>query len=221
MDPITIAMGITALVGTGTSMFGALSGKSAASHQAEIAGQIAGVEGDVAQQEMAINAQRRQQMVLTAQRQQMQTLRNVQLARSMALSAATNQGAQFGTGLAGGLAQIGGQGANDLLNLNQNFEIGKNVFDLNTKIDEDRMKISSLGGQMADYQGKQANAQGIMNMGSAISGIASPFSRIFGTMFGGGGMPGTGATGGMGGNYGTNSTSNMVYGANGFLAGGV
>src|SRR5580765_2900382 len=87
------------IAGLGLEAFGAFEQYSAAKKQADISRQEIGVE----QQQEAV---RRQAMGLQFQRQSMQNLRQTQLARSMALSTATSQGAQFGSGLQGGLAGI-------------------------------------------------------------------------------------------------------------------
>jgi hypothetical protein len=201
MDPISLMMGVTSLIGVGTSLFGASKSSGAAGRAAEIAGQEAQVSGQIAQSEMQINAQRRQQMVLDVGRQQLQTVRNAQLARSMAISASVNQGAQFGTGIAGGVSQIAAQGAQDTRNLSQNFEIGKNVFDLNDQIDKSKITLAKLGGDMASAQGDMAQGQGIQQLGAGIMSAASPMSKFFGS------MPGMfGSTGGSGGGY-ANPTS--------------
>lgn len=168
MDPITIMMGVTALAGVATSVMGGQAAAQASAQQAKISGQISGLD-------MQVNAQKQQQATLTYQRQQMQTIRNTQLARSMALTSATSQGAQFGSGLSGGLAQIGGQANTDQLNLNQNYQIGQNVFGLDNQIDQLKMQMASVGGQMATDQGIMGIGQGITQSAGAISRITAGF----------------------------------------------
>jgi len=56
-----------------------------------------------------VEQQRQHAMELDAHRKQLETVRNMQRARFLALSTATNQGAQFGTGLQGGYGQISGE----------------------------------------------------------------------------------------------------------------
>jgi hypothetical protein len=135
-------------------------------------------EGMIAGQEIDINKQRHQEMILTAQRQQMQNIRNMQMARSMAVSSATNQGAQFGTGLQGGEAQIADQGANNMLDLNQNVRLANKVYSDQNQIDYFRMGISQLNSQIADDQGQMA-------MYGAIGQAAGPIGRIGANFFGG------------------------------------
>ena len=207
MDPISIMMGVTSLIGAGTSLFGIGGSMSASKRAAEIAQQEAQVSGQIAQTEIGINTQRRQQMVLDVNRQQMQTLRNTQLARSMAVSAAVNQGAQFGTGIAGGTSQVASQGGQDTRNLSQNFQIGSKVFDLNDQIDKYKIQLASLGGQMASAQGDMAQSQGLTSLGAGIMSAASPFSKFLGS------MPGMFGTGNM--NYNEVLPGGLPYGMGG------
>lgn len=168
MDPITIMAGVSAVAGIATSLIGGQAAAKASAQQAQISSQISGLD-------MQVNAQKQQQATLTYQRQQMQTIRNTQLARSMALTSATSQGAQFGSGLSGGLAQVSGQAQTDQLNLNQNYQIGQNVFGLDNQIDQLKMQMASVGGQMASDQGLMGIGQGITQASGAISRITAGF----------------------------------------------
>lgn len=190
MDPITMAAGISSLIGTGISLFGSGKANSAGQMEAETMQKEAQVSGQITGLDKQINAQRQQQMVLVNQRQQMQNIRNTQLARSMAINSAVNQGAQFGTGVAGGVGQIAAQGAQNTRDLSQNFQIGQNVFGLNNQIDDLKVKMSELGGQAAMYQGQAAQGQALANSGAAIGRLGSIGFGMFGKMggmFGGAG----------------------------------
>ncbi len=167
MDPISIGLGV---VGLGMSLFGGSEASSAARHQAEISRQVAG-------QEQLVNAQKQQAMELSSRRQQLEIMRNSQRARSMALNSAVNQGAQFGTGLQGGLAQIADSEAYNMLGVNQNLQIGRNISGINDT-------ISGLKGQMAGAQADQATAQGLQSLGGALMTNAGTIGNLGKNAFG-------------------------------------
>lgn len=107
--------------------------------------------------EQQVEAQKHQQMALEYRRNSMQLLRNQQRTRAMALQNATAQGAQQGSGLQGGYGQISGDAGNNMLGLNQNFEIGNNIFGLNAQISQQKIL--------------QSQAQSTMMTGNAISNL--------------------------------------------------
>lgn len=168
------------LVGLGTSIFSGLMGSSAASQASDIQKQMA-------QTEMQVNGQKRQQMVLQSRRQQLENIRNVQRARAQGLNTATNQGAQFGSGLAGGQAQASDQGNVNALGFSQNLEIGQNIFNLDDKLDQQKM-------QLADVQSSANTYAAVGSVGSSISKSSSIFGNLFQGM---GGSSGGGNFAGM------------------------
>lgn len=154
------------------------------------------------QQEMAIQQQRRQAMELDASRKQKEVIRNQQRARSLALTTATAQGASRGSGLQGGYGQISGQSGVNALGIQQNLQIGRNIFDYNYQISQNRIAASELETQYsndradlqnersqmlynyaltnADYQDRSAdldtrwsNATGQLNYASGMSDSAN------------------------------------------------
>jgi hypothetical protein len=151
VDPITIGLQV---VGMGMQLFGGLSAAGEAKHQAEISQQIAG-------NEQQINLQKQQQMQLEARRQQMETFRNVQRARAQATNAAVSQGAQFGSGLMGGLDQLSDSANNSLRNVDQNKQISQNIFGYNNQISSEKAQISAS-------QGSQATDQAWASMGGTL-----------------------------------------------------
>ena len=163
-------------VGLGLSLFGGMGASHDAEQAAQIQGQIAGLEGNV-------NEQRRSAMQLDSRRKSLEQIRLAQRTSAQATAAATNQGAQFGSGLQGGLAQIEGQGAFNLAGINQNLEIGQNIFDINSQISGQKMALSKVQTSMATNQGISSLGGGIMQ--------AAPFvqkaSQGFGQGIGGGG----------------------------------
>lgn len=94
--------------------------------------------------ERQAEAQRRQAMEMDARRRQTEIIRNQQRARSLGLAAATSQGASRGTGLQGGYGQISGQTGTDILGVQQNLQIGRNIFDINANITNQRLAASDL-----------------------------------------------------------------------------
>ena len=160
--------GITAgigLAGIGTSLYGAISGFNTAKD-------ISNLSGENAESEIAINSWRQQQVQLTAQRQQMENFRNVQRTRAMGMASAVQSGAQFGSGIAGAQSSESAQGAQNTRNTNQNLGIANNIFGLTNQIDQNQVAISGLQGQLA-------TDQGIMAVGSALTGSAGTFGKIF------------------------------------------
>jgi hypothetical protein len=142
------------LLGLGIEAFGAFDQYEGAQKAAQASEQIAGLEGQV-------NEQRRLAMQITGRRQQMEIIRQGQRASAQATAAATNQGAQFGSGLAGGLAQVAGQAGSNLLGENQQLAVGNEIFNLDAKISQQRIL-------QAQAQGQQATGQGISSIGGVL-----------------------------------------------------
>lgn len=185
MEPISATLG---LVGLGVSLFGGIMGANSAS-------KAAGINQDIAQQEIGINNQKKQQMVLNSRRQQLENIRNVQKSRSLGLTNAASDGSQLGSGLQGGQASATDQGTSNSLGFSQNLEIGKNIFALDDKIDQDKS-------QLAGVQADQAMWGAVAGAGNSISKSSSLFGNLFapGSSSGGGnysGTPGASNTGGL------------------------
>lgn len=165
MDPISIGLG---LAGLGLSLFGGAEQASVAKQQAQISAQVANVSGQISQDELQVQAQKQQQVQLEANRQQLQNFRNVQQAQAQSVAAATAQGAQFGSGLQGGLASASAEGNTNALGIAQNLEIGKNIFGIDTDISQKRIQIAGLQSQSALLGGKAAEGQGFQSLGGAL-----------------------------------------------------
>src|SRR5438045_747983 len=121
MDPLTLGIGAISL---GMQLYGRFSGAGHASQFADLERQQAGLE-------QQINAQKKQQMELNGRRQLLEVYRNTQRLKAQGLAVGVSQGAQYGSGVAGGQAQISDQGAYNALGVNQNLQIGRNIFGLN------------------------------------------------------------------------------------------
>lgn len=187
MDPVSL--GISA-IGLGLKIGGSLFGSSDASKFAE---QYNQQEQQKFKLEQQVQDQHAQAMELSSRRQQLETFRNTQRARAMGLNAAVNQGAQYGSGLAGGQASIQNQGLFNSQGIALNTMIGENIFGLNRQISSVNATESSL---KAQYQQSQATDQGIASLGGAILGSAGTIGNIggylssnVGKLFMGGGSP--------------------------------
>lgn len=139
--------------------------------KADYSEQIAGVSKKMTGVEMDQDKVRQQAMELSARRQQIEVLRNAQRARSLALNNATSQGAQQGSGLQGGYGQIAGATAWNSLGINQSLLAGNQMFGLNAK-------LSGLKMQMADWQSKQAQAQGTAALGGSLMQASGPIGNL-------------------------------------------
>lgn len=161
MDPITTGLNV---VGFGLQLFGMFEGQAAAK-------QAASIKKGIAADEQRINEQKRQQMILESSRKQMEIFRNQQRQRAMATAAAVNQGASLGSGLQGGLAGVTGMSLFNSLGINQNVELGKNIFAINDSISSKKM-------QLADVEAEQSEAAGWASLGGSLMKSSDTFGKI-------------------------------------------
>lgn len=184
-----LGAGVSAL-GLGMSIFGGLD-------QSRIAKEQASVSMDVARQEQGINDQKQQAMELAGRRQQLEIIRNNQRARALAENNATNQGAQFGSGLQGGLAQITDQSTFNLVGVNSALETGRNIAGYNNAISSDKIRLAQLGGDAASAAGFASLGGSIMKAGPVIGALSGGFgsSKSYGGNYSG--TPGASNTGGL------------------------
>lgn len=161
MAAITAAIALAGVAIAGAGMIGG----------AETASQQAGVNKQIAQQQAAIQKQQAMAMELDARRKQLEVFRNAQRARSISLSNATNQGAQFGSGLQGGYGQIGGDANTSLLGINQGLQTGRAISAIN-------QNISGLNGQLSQLSGDASLYSGLTSFGSSLVGNASGISNL-------------------------------------------
>lgn len=156
-----------------------------------------GINQGIIQNEQLVEGQKAQAMELDARRQQLEVIRNQQRGRALALTNATAQGASKGSGLQGGYGQVSGQSGVNALGIQQNLEIGRNIFGLNTGISNSRIAENDLehsyslqqaanqtakanlsynyatvnaGYQtrLADVQTLMSQGQGLVNQGSGV-----------------------------------------------------
>lgn len=185
MDPITLAI---AAVGVGMQIFGGIG-------QAGDAKKAAQLSKDEATQEQGINDQKQQAMELSARRQQMEIVRNQQRTRAMAIQSATNQGAQLGSGLQGGLAQIDDQSNFNLVGINSSLQTGRNIANYNQKISSDKMAMADVQADSATNAGYVSLGGTLLKAGPTIGALSKGFggSNPFGFLMGGGSPSGYGA----------------------------
>jgi hypothetical protein len=126
--------------------------------------QIYGMQKQEAAQQKAEDA-RQQQMNLDMQRKRREAMRQAVLARSTALTNATAQGAQQGSGLAGGIAQITGSEYRNIDALNQDKYLGNQVFAANREYAQGQM--------WAGFGSSIANTSGAISRMSTPSGSVS------------------------------------------------
>lgn len=135
--------------------------------------QVAGVNQNISAAEQGIEGERHKQMVLNTRRQQVENIRNANLARSIALTTSTSQGAQQGSGFSGGQAQISGMERYNSLGITQNQQIGESVFGYNAQISQYKQQLAALGGDQAMSQGISQFGGNMMNIGASFGG--NPF----------------------------------------------
>lgn len=186
MDPISLAIGA---IGMGVSAFGMFGASSAAK-------QASNIQNAILANETAENQVRQQAVNMQAQRSQIQNVRNTQRAQAQGLSVGVSQGAQFGSGVAGGQAQAATAGAWNAEGIDQSILSANKVFGYDYAID-------SLKGQLGSTESTLAQDRGIQGMGMSIFGAAGAAGRLF--------APGSGRSPGAGG-MGTDPTySNYGY----------
>ena len=135
---LPLIAGAAMVAGTGLKVVGAIGQNRARKEQEEL---------------------RRRQMNLEADRQRRQTVRQMIVNKAIATSNAYAQGAGDGSGLAGGVAQLTGEGARGVQGINQNQELGVDMFAANRKesvygtVGQIGSGLSSLGGSLMGNMG--------------------------------------------------------------------
>lgn len=165
MDPLTLGI---AAVGLGMQLFGG-------AKQSAIAKESAQVSQDMAMQEQAINRAKVRQMEMEGRRMQMENIRNTQRARAMAVQAGVNQGAQFGTGLLGGIAGVQNKGAWNMQGVQFGLDFGREVAGYNDKISADKMQLAQLGSQSAQASGWSSLGGALLKAGPTIGAMSQGF----------------------------------------------
>lgn len=110
---------------------------------------------------------RQKQMDLQAQRDRRSSVRQALMARATASSNATAQGADQGSGLAGGLSSISGQNGRNIQGINQGQELGTQMFNAQRQISNGQT-LGSIGGAIQGFgdffsQGFEQNSRVLQN----------------------------------------------------------
>jgi len=153
--------GISAASGLGLEGIGALTQGIGDYMQYQNQNGINNANAAIRADQQQIQTQNFNLMQLQSNRSSLEVLRRTQQARSQATAAATNQGAQFGSGLKGGLAQESDEGGINSLGIAQNLAIGQNVYNL-TQAEDVQQNV------LAGYQSKQATGKGIASLGGGL-----------------------------------------------------
>ncbi len=181
----------TALPGlAGASAFGqaglGLEGVGAAMGVAGAIGQYSAQQGiyqsgqNIAALEGQSNAIKFAQSKMQSRRAGLQEIRNAQVARSLSLSAATNQGASTGSGYKGAQGQISGQEFTNLLGISQNQQYGQQIYDVNQSISAQEQQISKYQGQAAMWSGLTGAGSGASSLGSSfVKSSTNPSGSLF------------------------------------------
>lgn len=156
---------ILGIVGLGMSIFGGLGQSGVAKQQANVS---AGIAGD----EEQLNTIKQRQNTLSTNRAQLENLRNVQRARAQGVNSAVQGGAQFGSGMAGGQAQVADAGMTNSVGLSQKLQTSNEEFGVTGDIDQKKIQMAQLGGQMA-------TDAGWASLGGSLTKSAPMLGNIF------------------------------------------
>lgn len=126
-----------------------------------VAGTVAGVVGQYMQYDGAQKAEkaRKAQAALEATRARREQIRSMQASRARAIAAATNQGAGESSALAGGLGQIQSLAGRNIVAINQDQEIGNQIYNANQQVTRGGF-VTSLAGGISSLGGIVANNAG-------------------------------------------------------------
>lgn len=180
MDPISLAVGA---IGLGVSAFGMFGASSASKKASDI-------QNSILAEQTAENQVRQQYVNMQAQRSQIQNVRNTQRAQAQGLTASVSQGAQFGSGAAGGQAQASAAGAWNAEGISQSLISANRIFGIDYQIDQLKGQLGAEDATMQSYKGMQS-------LGGSLLGSAQSIGRLAGGLGGGGAPQGTDVTGGL------------------------
>lgn len=158
--------GAGGLAGLAGGIFTAIQGSNIAKEESQVQQQEIGTE-------LSQDALRQQAMQASGKRQMMQNIRNAQMARSMALSTAQGQGAQFSSGLAGAYGGISGQANTNTENISQNLQFGTQMFGLEAQLSGEKE-------QMAGLQSEAATNSAVGGIFGSLGKIGGPIGNLVG-----------------------------------------
>lgn len=158
--------GAFAAAGIGLSIAGYSQSKDAAA-------QMAAYQQTIIAEQQKQEKIRMQAMELDSRRKTVEAVRQQQRARSLALAAAVNQGANQSSGLQSGYGQIQGQSAWNISGIQQQVQFGRQIFASNERLSKARM---GYAGAQSDYM----TGQGLSSLGGSLVSNASTLGNIFG-----------------------------------------
>lgn len=153
MDPVSMGL---ALGGVALSAFGAYDKYKGAQAQTDIQKQMIGTEEQQ-------NAIRRTAMETQARRMSLQNARQSQQANAQALNATTQSGAQFSSALGGAYGGIAGASGTNQLGISQGLQAGEQMFNLEDTLNQQKIKYADAGG--------------LINTGTALSGLGGAITQ--------------------------------------------
>lgn len=159
MDPFTIGLGL-AVAGTATSIFGGFQSNSA--------------QKDAIKAQQKAEAIRERAITLDASRRRREIIRQGMILRSQALATGVARGAQDGSALPGSFAQIGGQVSFNLAGVNENEQLGHELFAANRELLDARMK-------QGDAETISNVGRGLSSLGGAVIGNLGAIDRLTNT----------------------------------------
>ena len=168
-DPISALSGGVGLIGAGIGAYGAFK-------MSQDAAAKAGVEQDITRTQMSENLVKQNFSAVLARRNSLQILRNAQRAGALARSAAVSQGANFGSGYAGGQSQESAEAGYGLQGIQQRMGESNTLFGMQNTISMDQFKLAGIESSMA-------TDQGIMGLGQGIAGGSQPAGRVLSSLF--------------------------------------
>lgn len=136
------------------------------------ANQSYGINSGTIQAEQQIQAQQAQAMEIDARRQQLEVIRNQQRNRALALATGVGQagqGAISGSALQGAYGQASGQSGVNLLGIQQNLQIGRNIYGLNQTISGNQIAMNDLQHTYALQQAQNQTAKSNLSFDYAVS----------------------------------------------------
>lgn len=148
-----------------------------ASNQALTAAEASrGIQTSVVGQELNIQEMNRRAMELNARRQSLEIIRNQQRGRALALATNVAQGGSGATrgssALGGAYGQIAGQTGVNALGVDQNLQIGQNIFASNASISNSRIDMANLEYQYAQQQAANQTLKSNLTYDYAVSNAA-------------------------------------------------
>jgi hypothetical protein len=176
MPAITsILLGVTAA----TAVAGTAVAAVGLQKQVGAAKDAAAANKEVANQQAQQDAIRQKAMENDARRQRLEIIRQAQIAHSQSLTNAVSQNAQLGSGLYGGYGQISGREFTNLLGVDTNLLLGRDMFASNQIINQQRFKLADASSAAATGAGYSSFGNSLLNASGAIGKLSGGFGNAY------------------------------------------